>query len=87
MQIDACHARMLAMESQIQEMPLIGECKVNFADDIMVRELCEVMHSWRQGFLVIRRVKGGYRSVSNVSLCYSKLETLVPLPLSHAKMI
>ena len=56
-QIDACHARMLAMESQIQEMPLIGECKVNFADDIMVRELCEVMHSWRQGILVIRRVK------------------------------
>ena len=31
--------------------------------------------------------QGGYRSVSNVSLCYSKLETLVPLPLSHAKMI
>ena len=47
---------MLAMESQIQEMPLIGECKVNFADRIMVGE-CEVMHSWRQGFVVIRRVK------------------------------
>lgn len=48
---------MLAMESQIQEMPLIGKCKVNFADGIMVGELCEVMHSWRQGFVVIRRVK------------------------------
>lgn len=56
-QIDACHARMLAMESQIQEMPFIGDCKVNFADGIMVGELCEAMHSWKQGFVVIRRVK------------------------------
>ena len=44
-QIDAWHARMVGMESQIQEMPLIGDCKVNFSDGIMVGELCEVMHS------------------------------------------